>query len=332
MARNFEFVIGDYGYVSPVQIRNLHGMVKDAILQMPDDFFKTTYGEYITSVFNFIKPFINHIPGQNRVDLVLNDMMVSVDVTILLFFISVARKYLTNTNILVIMNSNNKETYPLLLPCEVCNQYKYNSKLGCLGCGRVDDMNLVNVQGFNTEYYHKQQYALTSNSAIKEVQIKTNILKLISKLLDTSIVQSEHVALIRQHVGDDVEDLNCYKLTVVVKQLGLPQYSDYTHNLLVALLPKKRIELNKHLTKILKMFERIELLQQRYRCGNGRASSSVASASSSSSRPLNLTFKLFKVLQMCGVKCFIGDLMPIKNQHRVLEYENRWRQLMLLHQ
>ncbi len=278
------------GKTDAAKIFDVHQQVRNVLMSKP----QINYGYYILRVYDFIST----LHKTTTLSEFFSIGTVVVDLEELIQFVSVAQDYVP----VELVQKQDVE-------CGQCGCTTVDTLLEgeyiCQSCGFINDNRLEcqkDESGPSRNYY----------------SLKQNLLKAIDKFEgrgvvvlgdDLAIIKAE---LVRKNV--DFAHLKREQIHRVLKEHGMTQYYDCLNTVMYMLTGKAYRNISQYVPQILKFHEELEYAYKFVKNAN-RINS------------LNVNFKLYKLLRLCGVDCDISEFCTLKTDQKTDEHEEKWEQI-----
>ena len=196
--------------------------------------------------------------------------------------------------------------------CNICNGTitEFEAEYICKDCFTVFEARIPGVR--DTEKTNKfiTQYSLWGNlsNAIDRFEGRGVIIE----EGDITVITSE-----MKRVGVFLETVNRYQLSNILKDLKLSKYNDCINVLMFKLTGRPIRIISMHIDKIL---EYHKVLEYYYPLVKGSMDSTRINS-------LNVHYKLFKLLRMCGVDCTVSEFCSLRTPKTYSCYEETWKDL-----
>lgn len=288
--------INENGCVNKTKLLTIHLKVKEAITR---DIMGMNYGFYIVRVYDFLKK-VNPSKSKNLLDIFQEDIMIKVNLSLLMDYISIAREYIH-----VVINQKQHITCP---DCsKIMISEKIEGELHCEECGLIYDTRLPGVKDLEAVNTSRSYYSL-----------KMNLLKAIHKFEGKqSTINTNELELISQEMKKrklNNHSLKCEHLLKILKDLKLAKYYEEVYSLLPLLTHRPRKSIQPYIPQILKLHDELEY-----------AYSTVKNPNRINS--LNVYFKLYKLLRICDKEFDMSDLCTLKTEQKFEEHEEKWKEI-----
>jgi ribosomal protein L37AE/L43A len=271
------------GTVDKNNIHDIHDKIKSILLIKADKASETIdYGYYITRVWDFFK----HIPsnkGGSILDMFRQNKFVKIDLKLLLEYFNIAREYIPNLRI----EQNQNIICPSCSSVNVSEQT--DGEVYCEQCGFIYDNRLPGMKDIECINTCKSYYSL-----------KVNLLRTIHRYEGKkSFISQSDMDLITseiKHRKFDIAELRVEHLSTILKDLKMSKFYDDVRTIYNIIMGNDygKIKISEYIPQILKLHEDLEYAYN-YVKNPERINS------------LNVHYKLFKLLQLCGVDCAISD-------------------------
>lgn len=253
------------------------------------------------------KPFVASLvveKSESIIDAFRRDRMTRVDLKQLFRFFAAARRH--SPELRVEQNQS--------LTCSECRApvgEQMDGEIQCDSCGYVYDARLAGMKDVECINSCKSYYSL-------KVNLLRTIYRYEGKKCFVGDVDLQEIKNELLHRRIRIEDLRLEHISTVLKDLKMSKYYDDVRTIYRLIAGgdcgRARIPIGEYIPQILKLHEELEYAYN-YVKNPERINS------------LNVHYKLFKLIQLCGVDCAISDFYTLKTEQKYEEHEAKWRDI-----
>jgi hypothetical protein len=298
-----DIVILSNGTIDKNNIHEIHDKIKSILLVKTTRASETLdYGYYVCRVWEFFKTIPSN-KGTCILDIFRQNKFVKIDLKLLFEYFNIAREYLPNLRI----EQNQSIICPSCSSINVSEQT--DGEVFCEQCGLIYDNRLAGMKDIECINTCKSYYSL-----------KVNLLRTIHRYegKKSFIGQSDMDVIINEikHRKFDITELRVEHLSTILKDLKMSKFYDDVRTIYNIIMGNDhgKIKISEYIPQILKLHEELEYAYN-YVKNPERINS------------LNVHYKLFKLLQLCGVECTISDFYTLKTEQKYEEHESKWREI-----
>jgi len=296
MMESITLTIGSDGSVDRSTLQRIHNTILSSVCG------NLAYGYYIVRVFNIVKRFRNR--SLSMLDEFRNDVRIKLSMDDLISYSIIAKEYAVELKI--------KQNQVVV--CRICRTTNivenHDGTLFCGTCGSIYDTRVVGIKDVDSINSIKSSYS-----------IRQNILKIIDRFQGKNLSISEEnidkVSRELRKMGLAPTHVKCEHILKILKELKLNKHYEDTYGILNRIRGYIKIDIQDHVAQILKYHDILENVYARIKDPT-RVNS------------LNVHFKLFKLIRLCGLECDVSDFCSLRTDQKFEEHEERWRDICRL--
>jgi ribosomal protein S27AE len=227
---------------------------------------------------------------------------VHVDLRKLIAYLSIAREY---SPIKIVQNQ--RTTCPRCSSTQMLEENE--GEVYCEDCGFIADNRLSGIKDIECINTCKSYYSL-----------KGNLLRTIRKYEGRkSFIDENDLQKIKKEIANRrfrLSTLRVEHLIIILKDLKMNKYYEEARTIFNIIHNKtlQKLCISQYIPQILRLHEELEYAYNFVKNPERK-------------NTLNVHYKLFKLLQLCGVECNITDFYTLKTEQKFDEHEYKWRQI-----